>query len=41
MRFEDAVRLLEPLPDDLPEGPAALIPVFAEAGSPRPRPASC
>ena len=38
MRFEDAVRRLEPLPDDLPEGPQALIPVFAETGSPRPRP---
>ncbi len=38
MRFEDAVRLLEPLPDELPEGPPALIPVFADSGSPRPRP---
>lgn len=38
MRFEDAIRRLEPLPDTLPEGPPALIPVFAETGSPRPRP---
>jgi 8-oxo-dGTP pyrophosphatase MutT (NUDIX family) len=38
MRFEDAVRRLEPLPDVLPEAPEALIPVFAETGSPRPRP---
>ena len=39
MRFEEAVRRLEPLPDVLPDGPEALIPVFAETGSPRPRPA--
>ena len=38
MRFEEAVRRLEPLPDVLPEGPDALIPVFAETGSARPRP---
>ncbi|HEU0243524.1 MAG TPA: CoA pyrophosphatase [Candidatus Limnocylindrales bacterium] len=38
MRFEEAVRRLEPLPDVLPEGPEALIPVFADSGSPRPRP---
>jgi 8-oxo-dGTP pyrophosphatase MutT (NUDIX family) len=38
MRFEDAVRRLEPLPDVLPDGPESLIPVFAETGSPRPRP---
>ena len=38
MRFEEAVRRLEPLPDVLPEGPDALIPVFADSGSPRPRP---
>ena len=38
MRFEDAARLLEPLPVELPEAPAALMPVFAETGSPRPRP---
>jgi 8-oxo-dGTP pyrophosphatase MutT (NUDIX family) len=39
MRFGEAVRRLEPLPDVLPDGPEALIPVFAETGSPRPRPA--
>ena len=38
MRFEEAVRRLEPLPDVLPDGPEALIPVFAETGSPRPWP---
>ena len=38
MRFEEAVRRLEPLPDVLPDGPEALIPVFAETGAPRPRP---
>jgi 8-oxo-dGTP pyrophosphatase MutT (NUDIX family) len=38
VQFEEAVRRLEPLPDELPEGPPALIPVFAETGSPRPRP---
>jgi 8-oxo-dGTP pyrophosphatase MutT (NUDIX family) len=38
VRFDDAVRRLEPLPDVLPDGPEALIPVFAETGSPRPRP---
>jgi len=38
VRFEDAARLLEPLPVELPEAPAALMPVFAETGSPRPRP---
>lgn len=38
MRFEEAVRRLEPLPDVLPEGPEALIPVFRETGAPRPRP---
>ncbi len=38
MRFEEAVRRLEPLPDVLPEGPEALIPVFADTGSARPRP---
>src|SRR6476620_7804266 len=32
MRFEEAVRRLEPLPDDLPEGPAALIPELAAPG---------
>ena len=39
MRFEEAVRRLEPLPDDLPEPPDALVPVFRDTGSPRPRPA--
>ena len=38
MRFEEAVRRLEPLPDELPEGPPSLVPVFAETGGPRPRP---
>jgi 8-oxo-dGTP pyrophosphatase MutT (NUDIX family) len=38
MRFEEAVRRLEPLPDVLPVGPAALIPVVADTGDPRPRP---
>lgn len=38
MRFAEAVRLLEPLPDVLPDGPESLIPVFAETGAPRPRP---
>jgi 8-oxo-dGTP pyrophosphatase MutT (NUDIX family) len=38
VRFEEAVRRLEPLPDVLPDGPAELIPVFADTGSPRPRP---
>jgi 8-oxo-dGTP pyrophosphatase MutT (NUDIX family) len=36
--FEEAVRRLETLPDVLPDGPEALIPVFADTGSPRPRP---
>lgn len=38
MRFEEAVRRLERLPDVLPDGPEALIPVFRETGAPRPRP---
>lgn len=38
MRFEDAVRRLDPLPDVLPEPPEALIPVLRETGAPRPRP---
>lgn len=38
MRFEEAVLRLEPLPDHLPEPPEALIPVFRETGTPRPRP---
>jgi 8-oxo-dGTP pyrophosphatase MutT (NUDIX family) len=39
VRFEEVVRRLEPLPDVLPEGPLALIPVFPDTGSSRPRPA--
>ncbi len=39
MRFDDVLGRLEPLPEALPEGPAALMPVLAETGSPRPRPA--
>jgi len=38
MRFEDAVRRLEPLPDVLPDAPESLIPVFRESGAPRPQP---
>ncbi len=38
MRFDEAVRRLDPLPDVLPDGPEALIPVFREGGAPRPRP---
>jgi 8-oxo-dGTP pyrophosphatase MutT (NUDIX family) len=38
VRFEEAVRRLEPLPDVLPDGPEALIPVFADTGASRPRP---
>ncbi len=38
MRFEDAVRRLDPLPDVLPDGPDALVPVFRESGAPRPQP---
>lgn len=38
MRFEEAVRRLEPLPDQLPEPPSALIPVIAETGAQRVRP---
>ncbi len=37
MRFEEAVRRLEVLPDVLPDGPEALIPVFREGGARRPR----
>jgi 8-oxo-dGTP pyrophosphatase MutT (NUDIX family) len=37
VRFDEAVRRLEPLPDVLPEPPEALIPVFRETGNPRPR----
>lgn len=39
MRFDEVLRRIEPLPEVLPEGPEALIPVFADTGSPRPRPA--
>jgi 8-oxo-dGTP pyrophosphatase MutT (NUDIX family) len=39
MRFDEVLRRLEPLPEVLPEGPEALLPVFAETGSPRSRPA--
>ena len=38
MRFDEAVRRLEPLPDVLPDGPEALIPVVREDGRPRGRP---
>ena len=38
MRFEEAVRRLEPLPDVLPDGPVALRPEIRDTGSPRPRP---
>lgn len=38
MRFEDLLRRLDPLPDVMPEAPAALIPVLTETGTPRPRP---
>jgi 8-oxo-dGTP pyrophosphatase MutT (NUDIX family) len=37
MRFEEAVRRLEPLPEVMPEPPEALIPVFRDTGNPRPR----
>jgi 8-oxo-dGTP pyrophosphatase MutT (NUDIX family) len=40
VRFEEAVRRLDPLPDVLPDAPGALIPVFAETGEARPRPPS-
>lgn len=39
MRFDEVLRRLEPLPAVLPEGPRALMPVFADTGGPRPRPA--
>jgi 8-oxo-dGTP pyrophosphatase MutT (NUDIX family) len=39
VRFDEAVRRLEPLPEVMPEAPEALIPVFRESGEPRPRPA--
>ncbi len=36
MRFDIAVRRLERLPKVLPDGPEALMPIFAATGSPRP-----
>lgn len=39
MQFDEVLRRLEPLPEILPEGPSALMPVLAETGGPRPRPA--
>lgn len=38
MRFEEAVLRLDPLPDVLPDGPEALIPVFRDMGARGPRP---
>jgi 8-oxo-dGTP pyrophosphatase MutT (NUDIX family) len=38
VRFDEAVRRLEALPDELPEGPPLIVPVLADTGSPRPRP---
>ena len=38
MRVEAAVRRLEPLPGELPEGPAGLMPVLVETGVARVRP---
>jgi 8-oxo-dGTP pyrophosphatase MutT (NUDIX family) len=38
MRYDEVVHRLTPLPEALPEGPPALIPVLAETGGPRPRP---
>jgi 8-oxo-dGTP pyrophosphatase MutT (NUDIX family) len=38
VRFEEVVRRLDPLPAELPEAPAALLPVILDAGGPRPRP---
>jgi 8-oxo-dGTP pyrophosphatase MutT (NUDIX family) len=38
VRFDEAVRRLEPLPEVLPEAPEALIPVLRETGGTRPRP---
>jgi len=39
VRFDEAVRRLEPLPEVMPEAPEALIPVLRDTGDPRPRPA--
>ena len=36
MRFDEVLRRLEPLPEVLPDGPEALLPVFAASGAPRP-----
>jgi 8-oxo-dGTP pyrophosphatase MutT (NUDIX family) len=38
MRFDEAVRRLDPLPEVLPDAPEALVPVFRESGAPRPQP---
>lgn len=37
MRFDEAVRRLEPLPEVLPEPPSTIVPVFVDTGAPRPR----
>ncbi len=37
MRYDEVVHRLTPLPEALPEGPPALIPVLAETGGLRPR----
>lgn len=39
MRFDEVVRRLEMLPKALPDGPPSLVPVLADTGGPRPRPA--
>ena len=39
MRFDDVLRRLDPLPKALPDGPPSLVPVLADTGGPRPRPA--
>ena len=38
MRFEDVLRRLDPLPAEMPDAPAALVPVLTETGVPRARP---
>jgi 8-oxo-dGTP pyrophosphatase MutT (NUDIX family) len=38
VQFEEAVRRLSTLPEILPDGPEALIPVLADTGASRPRP---
>ena len=38
MRFDEVVHRLAALPEVLPEGPPALLPVLADTGDPRPRP---